>query len=186
MAKKVVKSVETPAPVVAEPVPVVEEPVVAVEGGDVTKPQSPDVAVSEKFEQLNQKVNDLSSALRDLQTHLRSVQKEIVKLVKTNVKKSKTRSSSTGKKTPSGFAKPTKLTDALCDFLGVARGTELARTDVTRRINLYIKEHDLQDKADKRKIHPDAKLSTVLSLSPDTKLSFFNMQTALKHNFVRA
>ena len=193
MAKQVkrsVKSVDTP--VVQTPVvetPVVETPV--VETTDVVVPvevvKTPvDVVVSDKFDQLHGKVVELSTSLRELQTSLRTIQKELVKLVKANVKKVKTRNTSGVKKTPSGFAKPTKLSDVLCEFLGVEKGTELARTDVTRRINAYIKEHNLQDEKDKRKIHPDVNLSKVLTMKPEDSLSFFNLQTYLKSNFIRA
>jgi chromatin remodeling complex protein RSC6 len=185
--KKTVKSVETPAPEttvvppttpaeVVAPVPATDEPV---------KVQSVDGVVSDKFEILHTKVNDLTVALRDLQTSLRAIQKEVVKIVKSNVKKTKTRNTNGAKKTPSGFAKPTKLSDVLCDFLGVEKGTELARTDVTRRINTYIKEHNLQDEKDKRKIHPDLNLSKVLTMKPEDNLTFFNLQTYLKSNFIR-
>lgn len=178
MAKKIQKS----EPASETPVSVEQTPEVAA---DAVKVQSADVVVADKFEQLNQKVNDLTAALRDLQTHLKSVQKDLVKLVKTNVKKSKSRNTSGAKKTPSGFAKPTKLSDALCNFLGVPVGTEFARTDVTRRINSYIKENNLQDPADKRIIHPDEKLAGVLSWTPDQKLTFFNLQTSLKGQFIK-
>lgn len=150
-------------------------------------PQPADAVVHEKFEALNQKVADLSNNLKDLQSYLKAVQKELVKLAKTFSKRTRARSvNPNSKKTPSGFAKPTKLSDALCDFLAVPKGTELARTDVTRRLNLYIKEHNLQDAKDKRKIHPDAKLQKVLNTKPEDNLTFFNLQSFIKHNFIKA
>ena len=158
----------------------------SAETTEVVKPQSPDVVVSDKFDQIHQKVADLTSTLRELQTHLKSVQKELVKLVKANVKKSKSRASTGGKKTPSGFAKPTKLSDALCDFLAIPHGSELARTEVTRKINAYIKEEKLQDEKDKRIIHPDAKLATVLEYKDGDVVNFFNLQRSLKNCFIKA
>lgn len=172
MAKKIVKEVSE----VVDETPATET---------TDKVQTVDTVVSDKFEQLNQKVNDLTSALRDLQVHLKSVQKDLVKLVKTSVKKSKSRASTGVKKTPSGFAKPTKLSDGLCDFLDVPHGTELARTDVTRRINAYIKEQKLQDEKDRRIIHPDAKLAAVLERTGDKPLTFFNIQSCMKGNFIK-
>jgi chromatin remodeling complex protein RSC6 len=159
----------------------------AVDVAAVAVPPPADAVVHEKFEALNQKVADLSNNLKDLQSYLKAVQKELVKLAKTFSKRTRTRSvNPNAKKTPSGFAKPTKLSDALCDFLAVPKGTELARTDVTRRLNLYIKEHNLQDAKDKRKIHPDAKLQKVLNTKPEDNLTFFNLQSFIKHNFVKA
>jgi chromatin remodeling complex protein RSC6 len=174
-----------PAPKIPEvTIPDVPTPAPVV---DAAVPQPADAVVNEKFETLNQKVADLSNNLKDLQSYLKAVQKELVKLAKTFSKRTRTRSvNPNSKKTPSGFAKPTKLSDALCDFLAVPKGTELARTDVTRRLNLYIKEHNLQDAKDKRKIHPDAKLQKVLNTKPDDNLTFFNLQSFIKHNFVKA
>jgi chromatin remodeling complex protein RSC6 len=144
-----------------------------------------DVQVKERLEQLSAKLVTIATMVRELQNEIKVAEKELVKVVKANSKKSKRRVNNSGaKKTPSGFAKPTPLTDALCDFLGVAKGTELARTDVTRRINAYIKEHNLQDPSDKRKIHPDNKLSTVLAPS-DEPYSFFSLQRSIKHNFIK-
>lgn len=174
--------VPTPAP---EPVP---EPV-PTPAPEAPAPEAPvqtDAVVNERFEAINLKVADLANTLKDLQSYLKAVQKELVKLAKTTCKRSRARNvNPNAKKTPSGFAKPTKLSDALCDFLDVAKGTELARTDVTRRLNLYIKENNLQDSADKRKIHPDAKLQKVLNTKPGDNLTFFNLQSFIKHNFIK-
>lgn len=182
--------VVAPAPVPA-PAPVVDKVEATAAAASAAAPAQPplpvDVIVNTRFEVLNQKVADLSNTLKDLQVFLKNVQKEIVKLAKTSSKRTRTRNPANGdKKTPSGFAKPTKLSNELCDFLGVEQGTELARTDVTRRLNLYIKANHLQDEADKRKIHPDAKLGSVLSLKQGDNLTFFNLQSFIKHNFIKA
>jgi chromatin remodeling complex protein RSC6 len=59
------------------------------------------------------------------------------------------------KRAPSGFAKPTEISHELCDFLGKEYGTEMARTEVTKYLTQYIKQHNLQEPADKRKIKPN-------------------------------
>ena len=58
--------------------------------------------------------------------------------------------------------------------------------DVTRLLNAYIKEHNLQDPTDKRKILPDAKINGIMNLKPGDNLSYFNMQTFIKHHFIKA
>ena len=179
MAKK------TATPVTQEPATTPVETVTETET-PVETPASPDVQVAERFEALAQKLVAMASLVRDLQTELKTTQKELTKLVKSRGKKVKRTPATGAKKTPSGFAKPTKLSDALCDFLGVPHGTELARTEVTRRINAYIKEKGLQDSADKRKIHPDTKLSKVLVGKDGEVLNYFTLQAQLKHNFVKA
>jgi chromatin remodeling complex protein RSC6 len=150
--------------------------------------QSPEEFVNEKFEYINTKIVDMSTTLKGLQNFVKVLQKDLAKALK-SAKRTKGKGgggNSGAKKTPSGFAKPTKLSNALCDFLAVGKGTEMARTDVTRLLNEYIKSQGLQDKEDKRTIHPDAKLTTILSLQPGEKLTFFNLQKYIKHNFVKA
>lgn len=120
--------------------------------------------------------------LKQMTTMVKTLQKEYNKVQKTSVKKPK-KSASTKTRTPSGFAKPTKLSDELCSFLGVPAGSQLARTEVTRVLNEYIKKHNLQDSNDKRTIVPDEKLSSILKLEGDSKLTYFNLQTFIKHHF---
>ena len=76
----------------------------------------------------------------------------------------------------SKFCTPSKISDDLADFLGKERGTKMARTDVTREINKYIRSHDLQDKENKRNINPNDKLSTLLKLSDTDELTYLNLQ----------
>ncbi len=89
------------------------------------------------------------------------------------------------KKNPSGFNKPTKISDELAKFLSVDLGTELPRTEVTRRINAYIKEHDLQNPADRREINCDKCLNKLLNPG-SIQLSYFNLQTYLSPHFIKA
>ena len=87
---------------------------------------------------------------------------------------------------PSGFAKPTLVSKDLCDFLSMPEGSELARTEVTRLLNKYIKDNNLQDPVDRRTIRPDLKLQALLNIKGDTQLKYFNMQSYIKHHFVKA
>jgi len=76
----------------------------------------------------------------------------------------------------SKFLTPTKISNELADFLGKERGTEMARPEVTREIQKYIKLNNLQDNKHKRLINPDAKLSTLLKLNDTDELTYFNLQ----------
>jgi chromatin remodeling complex protein RSC6 len=117
---------------------------------------------------------------------VKTLQKEHAKLQKASVKRPKKGANTqngTKTRTPSGFAKPTKLSDDLCSFLGVPNGSQMARTDVTRVINEYIKKNSLQDTKDKRTIVPDEKLMSILKLGDDDKLTYFNLQKFIKHQF---
>ena len=48
-------------------------------------------------------------------------------------------------RSPSGFVKPTLISNELANFLNKPIGTEMARTEVTREINGYIRLHSLQE-----------------------------------------
>ena len=159
--------------VVAEPVaePVIESDVpVAVEESD-------------KFTVVLDKLQSFVNDVKELISTVKTLQKEHVKMQKQTLKKNKKNTVDGAKRNPSGFAKPTKLSDELCDFLGVAHGSSMARTMVTKYINEYIKKNSLQDENDKRHIIPDDKLKSILSIKEGDKLTYFNLQTFIKQHF---
>jgi chromatin remodeling complex protein RSC6 len=65
-------------------------------------------------------------------------------------------------------------------------GTEMARTEVTRDINKYIRTNNLQDKENGRKINPDAKLASLLKLKKNDELTYFNLQRYMSPHFAKA
>lgn len=87
------------------------------------------------------------------------------------------------KKAPSGIVKPTNISDEMCGFMGKAPGTQLARTEVTKYITGYIKQHNLQDSVSKRNINPDAKLKSLLAIPDGEILTYFNLQKYMKVHF---
>ena len=166
------KAAPTPTPVAA---PVVDENIVVESEVD-------------KYDVVIEKLQTMVNDMKDMIAVVKTLKKENAKVAKAKGRRQSKAKNEDGTKRPaSGITKPTKLTDELCDFLGVARGTSLARTEVTKIINNYIKTNKLQDETDKRTIHPDAKLKKILLPIPsDKKLSFFNMQSFIKHQFVKA
>jgi chromatin remodeling complex protein RSC6 len=176
--KKTTKTVETP----------VEEQVVVDVSAVAETPVATETVVEvDRFVVVLERLQRFATELKDTVALVKTLQKEFQKVQKSSVKKSKKSAPLAGAKprTPSGFAKPTKLSDDLCGFLGVASGSEMARTEVTRVINQYIKENKLQDVTDKRTIVPDVKLLSILKLGEGDKLTYFNLQTYIKHHFHR-
>jgi upstream activation factor subunit UAF30 len=86
---------------------------------------------------------------------------------------------------PSSFVTPTKISDELANFLGKPVGTEMARTDVSRHINSYVRDHNLQDPRNGRRINPDTKLRALLRIGQNEELTYFNLQKYMKHHFIR-
>lgn len=86
-----------------------------------------------------------------------------------------TNSKSKAKK-DSAFMKPVKVSDALAAIVGKE---PIPRTEVTKRVWSYIKEHNLQNPQDKRTIVPDAALGKVIGNEP---INMFKMTAAInKH-----
>lgn len=128
-------------------------------------------------------VNKLQLEMKDITINLKSIQKFLVKAGKTSSKKN-VKKIVKDKKPPSGFAKPTKISDELADFLDIEKGSFLARTEVTRLINQYIVKNSLRDENDKRHITPDDNLKKILN-NDDKEVTYFNLQSFIKHHFIK-
>ena len=121
-----------------------------------------------------------------MKTEYRTLEKKWSREIKAAQKQSSKRKRKAGNRAPSGFVKPTKISDELASFLGKEKGTEMARTDVTREINTYIRAHKLQDKDNGRKIIPDTKLAALLKLKKTDELTYFNLQKYMSPHFAKA
>jgi len=86
---------------------------------------------------------------------------------------------------PSGFVKPTLISDELAMFLGKPVGTEMARTEVSKMINAYLNTNGLQDSQNGKKINPDEKLRKLLRLTNEDELTYFNLQKYMKPHFIK-
>ena len=118
----------------------------------------------------------------DFKTLEKIVSRELKAAQKSSAKKAKR----AGNRQPSGFVKPTRISEELAKFLGKAVGTEMARTEVSKEINEYIRTHKLQNKDNGRIIEADAKLSALLKLKKDDELSYFNLQRYMKSHFIKS
>ena len=127
----------------------------------------------------------LRTSITQLQTKLRTLQKRAEKEIRTAQKTSKKKRAAGPPRAPSGFVKPTPITSELADFLGKDHGIEMARTQVTREINSYIREHNLQDPSNGRRIIPDQALRTLLRVPQKDELTYFNLQRYMSHHFVK-
>jgi len=183
-AKRETKPKAAKAEAVAAPAvetPVVSTPAVAV---DAVEAEVADLtAQSTEF---LAKLNPLGALLASLKTEYRSLEQKWSREIKTAQKTNAKRKRKSGNRQPSGFVKPTKISDELAKFLEKPAGTEMARTDVTREINKYIRSHNLQDKENGRKINPDAKLQTLLKLKKTDELTYFNLQRYMSPHFSKA
>lgn len=128
--------------------------------------------------ELAQKIEVLEATNAKLVADVKKLQKAFKKLAKENEDPDKP-------KRASGFAKPMKLSEALTQFLGVDSDTMMARTDVTKEINKYVKAHNLQNPENKREIILDAKLRTIIKQNGDESITFFNLQRYMSPHYIK-
>ena len=133
------------------------------------------------FQSLVDKIQNLTTLTKEIQVAFKLVSKDYDKLKKVVDKIQKKRENA--RKSPSGFAKPNKISDELCDFIGVPHGTEKSRTDITRYINTYVKEHNLNKPTNRRIILPDEKLKKILNVKEGDDVTFFVLQRLISHHF---
>jgi len=186
---KAVKSKASKAkasPVVAASA-VVATPVVAsaVATPAVAPVVAADPTLSDQFTQLLGQLSALRSQLTSVTSQVRILSKKTERELKLAHKAGKKKRKS-GNRAPSGFVKPTKISTELANFLGKEKGTEMARTSVTREINSYIREHKLQDPKNGRIILADAKLRKLLKLKKEDELTYFNLQRYMSPHFAKA
>jgi upstream activation factor subunit UAF30 len=205
MAKKSTSTKTDAEPVVSIPVvPVVENVVIKKEKSKKTKVEeaitpsveSPlplvvesletadtEVLVTEKSVEFLEKLQKLGTLLTTLKSDYKILEKQWSRELKIAQKQSSKRKRKAGNRAPSGFVKPTRITDELAIFLNKPLGSEMARTEVTRDINKYIKTNSLQDKDNGRKINPDAPLNALLKLKKSDELTYFNLQRYMSPHF---
>lgn len=140
------------------------------------------IQISDTFNNIVNTITGFKSTLTALNKQLRDLEKQTQKQFRQMQKEIKKRNPK-GKRKPSGFAKPTLISDELCEFLNKPSGTELARTEVTQHLISYIKKNNLQKPENKKHITPDNKLSSLLGLKQNDILTFFNIQGYMNKHF---
>jgi upstream activation factor subunit UAF30 len=176
------KKVTAPPPAVVEVAPT---PVPAP-APEVTEPVDAGVVMSLKLSEFNAKLQQLVGLFSAVKNDFKTLEKTVNREMKAAIKASSKKRRNTGNRKPSGFIKPTRISNELAGFLGKDIGTEMARTEVSREINTYIHAHKLQDKDNGRIIHADTKLSKLLKLTKADELTYFNLQRYMKHHFYKA
>ena len=171
-------AVSTPAPVVVTPPVEAPAPVAVVDeaSSDLTT----------EFANAMTKMSGLRQQLSAVMLDVRTLQKRVDREMKAALKTSNKRKAKNATRAPSGFVKPTLISDQLADFLSKPHGSLLARTDVTREINAYIRANKLQDTTNGRKINPDAKLKKLLAVKAEDELTYFNLQKFMSQHFKKS
>jgi len=176
-AKAVVAPVvETPAPA---PTPVVAETPAVDTPVDAS-------TLASKLNDFGSKIQQVTTILSSMKADYKLLEKSVSRELKAATKSKKAKKASSGNRQPSGFVKPSVISDELITFLGKEAGTMMSRVEVSKGINAYITANNLKDKVSGRQINPDAKLATLLKIGKDEVLTYFNLQKYLKIHFIKA
>ena len=184
--KKVVKKTAKKTAEVASPAPAPAAAPVETAPVDVVADEPLAPLLCQEFTDFMAKLQQVNTLLSSLKTEFRSLEKKALRELKAAQKANAKRKRKQGNRSPSGFVKPCLISNELASFLNKPNGVEMARTEVTREINAYIRTHNLQDKSNGRKINADAKLSKLLNLKPQDELTYFNLQRYMSPHFQKA
>ena len=164
----------------------VSEVAVAPAVSDASAPEDVEAPLADQSVEFLAKLQQLGTLISALKTEYKSLEKKWTRELKASQKQSVKRKRKAGNRAPSGFVKPTLISDELAGFLQKPAGSEMARTEVTRDINKYIRTNNLQDKDNGRKINPDKKLAALLKLKATDELTYFNLQRYMSPHFAKA
>lgn len=180
-APKAPKAEAAPAVTVAAAAPAV------VDGAEASTPVAEvDGAVSTAlYGSVLTKLQSAQALIASIRSEVNELKRQHARELRAANKANKRRKTNVNR-APSGFVKPTLISNELAAFLGKPEGSVLARTEVTREVNAYIRTQKLQDKDNGRKINPDAKLLKLLKLKKGDELTYFNLQKYMAVHFAKS
>jgi chromatin remodeling complex protein RSC6 len=126
-------------------------------------------AVLSAIEALSKDVKSLTKIVRKVRAHQEDPDGE----------KAKARSAN------NGFNRKQDVSPKLREFLGLADDELISRSEVTKRINAYVKEQGLKHPDDGRVIIMDDKLTKLLEPPTDTQITFLNIQKFLSPHYIK-
>jgi hypothetical protein len=171
----------------ATPAPAAAAPAVVVDGAEAATPVAEvDGAVSTAlYGSVLTKLQGAQALIASIRSEVNELKRQHARELRAANKANKRRKTNVNR-APSGFVKPTLISNELAAFLGKPEGSVLARTEVTREVNAYIRTQKLQDKDNGRKINPDAKLLKLLKLKKGDELTYFNLQKYMAAHFAKS
>lgn len=125
--------------------------------------------IDDTMECVIKEMMDMKQQLTALISKAKSVQKLYTKRKVPNIK--------------SGFVKQVQLSETLSDVIGMDNKELVSRSVVNKKINEYIKAHNLQLPENKQHFYIDEKLSTLFGLEVGSVVHYFKMQTYLKSHY---
>ena len=174
------------APVVAAPV--VAAPANSVVAAPAETSEAPVVSVQDDVKAMLVQAAAVRETTGALVAELKRLEKRVAKLQKeADKRRRKSKKPVEGEEVkprkPSIFELPTPLSNDLCSFLALSNGSKESRSNVTKAITTYVKQHNLKIK---HTITPDAKLKSLLGVKEGEVLTYFNLQRYLNPHYLKA
>jgi chromatin remodeling complex protein RSC6 len=126
--------------------------------------------IANDFQELNNVIKNFKLELNNIQQKIKKLEKKVNKENKKHIKKKKRK--------PSGFAKPQRLSNELCEFLNIENNSKMSRTEVTKKLIKYIKDNNLHES---NKILLDEKLDVLFDGSD---ITFFTLQKHMNKHYI--
>lgn len=137
-----------------------------------------------QFEALFESLSTMKKQIGLIQAQITQLERSVNKDIK-SLRKVADKNKTKGNRKPSGFAKSSKISESLCNFMNKPVGTEMARTEVTKFIIGYIKEKGLQQEDNKKCIKPDESLRNLLGVKSEDEVTYFNIQKFMNKHFIQ-
>ena len=155
---------------------------------------TPEVEVDPMVRQLAsmaELLDTLAKTSKSLTVEMKALTKDVnkLRLSKAGGKKQKRVVNPDTPRKLGALEKPVPITDELADFLGLTKGENYSRQQVTQGVNKFVKDNNLQNPENRRYILLESeaglKLKALLR-DPDQPLTFFNIQRYLKVHYPKA
>ena len=144
-------------------------------------------SVRDILNEIEQKNHELVLIQREVKLLYKEVEKSHKIELKEASKRKKNSKNSSEKRDPSGFNAKQPVPVEFCEQpWGCSIEQELPRTMLTKMVYDYVKENNLQDPKDKRRIFPDETIRKLFHLSDSDELHFNNFQTYMKRLYDRS
>tara|TARA_B110000285_G_scaffold28373_1_gene28390 strand:+ start:469 stop:930 length:462 start_codon:yes stop_codon:yes gene_type:complete len=148
--------------------------------------------LAQHFSKCNATISLFKLQINELQNILKQIEKQTAKELKLNQQINKLNKNEKNEKKEkkekriilSGIQTPRLLSDQLCAFLNIERGSQMSRPNVTKLLNKYIKEHALYNKENKQ-LDPDETLAKLICpFTDEFKLTHFTIQKCMTQHFI--
>ena len=143
--------------------------------------------MAERIAEVNSSLNEMKVA----QDKYRESVKKLNHVYEMMVKKEQKQANKPKKERKAcGFAVAVPVSDIMCEFMEVEKGSLVARTDITKRLNAYIKANGLENPENRQQILPDERLWKILGVdsdgtAKDVVITHFNIQKYINGHFLK-